>query len=130
MLLACPSSDFTPTYEISCLGNNLIAQIGSKKNDFWLKILRSKEEILLEEIYNTDYEVDIENVEWNEKCTIFAVKLIGYDDWTQIKLFSTKGEKTIIISKKIQLVKYKWLSLDLNYTVKDKPYDMLDKYKI
>ena len=123
-------SDFTPTHEVLSPNNLFKAQLGSRSNDFWIKILKSEKEVLFEEIYHTNYEVGIDNVQWNQKSTMFAVKLIGYDNWSEIKIFNIENGKTITIAKKEQMKNYPWLKFDLSYRATENPTDHLKKYEL
>lgn len=131
LVLGCSFfSEFNPTHEIASPNKILKAQIGYRSNDFWLKISKSENEVLFKEIYHTNYEVGIDNVQWKRDSSMFAIKLIGYDDWTQIKIFSLENGKPITIAKKEQLNRYQWLKLDLSYRVTENPTDHLEKYEI
>ena len=123
-------SEFNPTHEIPSPDNKLKAQIGYRSNDFWIKILKSKKEILFAEIYSTNYEVGIDNVQWKPDGSMFAIKLIGYDDWSEIKIFNIKNDQIITLSKNEQLKNYQWLKFDLSYIVTKNPKDHLEKYEL
>ena len=92
--------------------------------------MKSDNEVLLKEIYHTNYEVGIDDAQWKHDSTMFAIKLIGYDDWTQIKIFYLEDGKTKAVTKKEQLNKFQWLRFDLSYRVTENPKDKLEQYKL
>ena len=121
---------FTPIYEILSPDNQLKAQIGHRSNDFWIKILKAENEIVFDELHPTNYEVGVDNVQWSPDSSMFAIKLVGYDSWTQIKIYDLNSKKKITLSNKEHLEGYGWLELDLNYTIANEPIDHLENYKI
>ncbi len=123
-------SEFNPTHEMVSPNKKFKAQIGYRSNDFWLRIMKSDNEVLLKEIYHTNYEVGIDDAQWKQDSTMFAIKLIGYDDWTQIKIFYLEDGKTKAVTKKEQLNKFQWLRFDLSYRVTENPKDKLEQYKL